>query len=515
MISENKNIKRENGIYYSPESLATLLCKGFDFSKIKTALDPACGDGALLSAVILESKRQGKRLQSLVGCDVFFQDLSEISEKITFQLGDFLSYDCHDRFDMIVMNPPYVSYGEISPATRGIIETIKNRFSVSGRADLWVYFLLKSFDLLAKGASLGAILPWAFNEAEYAKPIRELILSSFGEIKLTVLNQSHFAHTDTRTLLLWAKKYSFPNKLIRVGFSDFHDTRTRHERISQKTWIADSIFHSVLSGMDCGFRTLQEKGFVPFSECAKVETGVVTGANSFFILPPKDAEKIGFSCKYQTPILTTGLEITSLEQKNFGKVLINFGKSISKKQKAYITFGKKDNIHQRTHSKRRELWYQVQHGVTPDAFFTYRVGSIPLMVLNGHKLLCTNSFHKIYFFDHINENQKKWIQISMLSIFGQMCIEINARHYGHGMVKLEPKLLKKVLCLPLNCEVPTDMYKQMCHLVKEKKREQVCMLATQLIQKELRLPSSFVQTCLDTVNVLRKRRGYPVLAFEL
>ena len=242
MITDAKFIK-QNGIYYSPHSLASLLAQKMQWRGVHSVLDPACGEGALLHAVAEHRKSASKSVR-LVGCDLFPPNRQRLPKGAKFIEKDFIDYSPKRLFDALIMNPPYISFGTINSKQRQtLIKTIGRQNNIPGNADLWCYFLAKAIRHLNEGGSIAAILPWAFLEAEYAKSVRTLLANSFRSIKVLALNQEHFESTDTRVVLLWCHGYGKPHRDIEMAFAGGHDDSPfAFEPVSVSTWCKQSLF---------------------------------------------------------------------------------------------------------------------------------------------------------------------------------------------------------------------------------------------------------------------------------
>ena len=168
---------KKNGIYYTPRILAEYLAKPLITADTQSILDPAYGEGALLLAVERLYKESGSNKDiQLFGCDIkpvngLLKHLPEANLKET----DFFEYSLDNRFHTILMNPPYVRH-HIQNTEK--IESYRIAHSylsiVNNNADLWAFFLVKAVCHLHKDGNLGAILPWAFLQADYARPLRTM-----------------------------------------------------------------------------------------------------------------------------------------------------------------------------------------------------------------------------------------------------------------------------------------------------------------------------------------------------
>ena len=81
------------------------------------------------------------------------------------------------QFDFVVGNPPYVRQ-ELIPAP--LLAEYRCRYqTIYDRADLYVPFIERSLDLLAKGGSLGFICADRWMKNRYGGPLRRLVAKNF------------------------------------------------------------------------------------------------------------------------------------------------------------------------------------------------------------------------------------------------------------------------------------------------------------------------------------------------
>lgn len=508
MITDAKIIKK-NGIFYSPHSLASLLVSKMQWRGVQSVLDPACGDGALLSAVAKHLKKATKCLQ-LVGCDLFLPNDRQLPPGMEFIKTDFINFSKSRLFDVLIMNPPYVPFGAINNKQRQtLIDTIGRQDCIPGNADLWCYFLAKGIQHLNVGGNFAAILPWAFLEAAYSKSIRMLLANNFSSIKVLALNQEHFESTDTRVVLLWCHGYQEPHRDIEMAFAGSHaDSPFTFEPVSVSAWREQSLFMcldgigSIQKALNCNHQ------YLPFGEYANVQIGMVTGANKYFILPPDIAKMKGFSARHQIPILVNGNELQSLTQEKCEQVIVRFPSTLNKRQTAYLKQGIDFKIDKRSHSIRRSPWYKVCVGNKPDAFFTYRVSTFPFLVLNPNGYQCTNSIHRVYFKPHVNQAMKEWLQISLLSLPSIVQMESLARHYGRSVLKLEPSACSKILVHTLKRSIARKDYFNISKHASNGDRLEAVRLATKLVAEKFGLPLNLLKRSEKALNQFRVRRGH-------
>lgn len=505
---------RRNGIYYTPKPLAEFLVNPLIKSANQTIFDPAYGDGSLLIAA---EKAIKKRLKgndskfSIYGCDIqpINGKLSHFPETNLLK-GNFFEYSLNQRYDTIVMNPPYVSHHLIPPEERNIYSnwvSVSSTCKIKGKADLWAYFLIKSVGHLKKGGSIGAILPWSFLQAEYAQRIRMWLLDKFGEIKILATDSEYFSDTEERVLLVWLKNYGRKTRSIKIAFSTELKKNSAFMKLDKKTWQSSPVMVSEQYDIESIIqRYIKEYNFLRFGEIAKIQIGVVTGADRFFIVSEEDARNRCFKDDQLIPILSSAKEFSGLVlgRKKTLKRLIVFSNKNYEYEVNYIEEGKRQGYHLRAHSQRRSPWYAVNVGVLPDAFFPYRMAFIPYLTLNNGAQ-CTNSIHRIYF-NNLSENEKKWIQLSLLSIPGQLAIETYSKTYGRGVLKIEPGALKNSIVYLGNDFPVNTIYDKISELISSGDKFEAMMTATEFLNKRLKIDREHSDSARSALFEFQRRR---------
>lgn len=492
----------ENGIHYTPAHVAVELARGIseylDFSSPLSILDPACGDGALLRA----SMDELGGLHSFYGCDLFPPNPSRWVGQMNFNQGDFFKTDYEDFFDAVVTNPPYIQFGRLDSRYR---DELHKRFSkdipLSGTADLWVYFLLKSISHLRKGGVIAAVIPWSFLEADFSHTVRKLFSAHFRNIRVLVLRDRHFSTTEKRVLLLWMSGYGQPAEKIDIGFSERVDDEHTFQPITRDEWANNGLITGVDIDSKLVIKRCRFNGWVELGSLAKIGIGVVTGANDFFI---RSAGSHDFC---STPILTSVNDLQALEVSKTPPKELLFLDPKEPSDLSYIQQGFMQEIHKRSHCKRRgEKWYEVNAEVTPDAFFTYRVSSTPYLALNPNGYNCTNALHKVSFVIPMSANQRKWIALFLLSDISQLSLELNGRHYGNGVLKIEPSALKKALVELPSRRISVIRFNKISDLISAGRKEEAAAEATAYCREVSSLPKRVWNQAHVALQKIRARR---------
>jgi hypothetical protein len=162
-------------------------------------LDPAVGDGALLNALINQLPKGVYERLAIIGYDTDSDAVSIAEDRLnaafpnlTIHLeqknfldhvlnlqgcGDlFSTSEVHDRFHMVIANPPYVRT-QIMGAQQA--QQIAQRFGLSGRVDLYYPFLLGISEILEVNGVAGIITSNRFMTTKSGQAVRRELLSRF------------------------------------------------------------------------------------------------------------------------------------------------------------------------------------------------------------------------------------------------------------------------------------------------------------------------------------------------
>lgn len=508
IICENKR----NGIFYTPKPLAEFLVKPLIKTSGQTIFDPAYGDGALLIAAeeIIRKRIKKKKIElPIYGCDKqpINGKLSHLPES-HLSKQDFFDYSLENKYDIIIMNPPYVRHHLINDEERekyrGLISPL---FNLKLTSDLWAYFLVKSVGHLKEMGCIGAILPWSFLQADYAKNIRIWLLDKFEEIKILALGSEYFDRTEERVLLVWLKGCGHNTRSIKISFSQKINGNLTYMDLDKKTWQSSPSTTSDRDDIEAIIqRYIKQYSFLRLGKIASVRIGVVTGADKFFILPESAARNRGFKEEQLIPILCSAKEFVGfhLNGKNPLKRLLVFSKDPYEHELSYIKEGEQQGFHQRAHSLLRTPWYNVDTRELPDAFFPYRMAKFPYLMLNN-QAQCTNSIHRLYF-RNLSKNEIRWLQVSLLSVPGQLSIERYSKTYGRGVLKMEPGSLKNSIVYLSNEPSIIPIYNQISDLLFSGKKSEAMKRATRFLIEKLKINRTHSKSAASALHELQIRR---------
>jgi adenine-specific DNA-methyltransferase len=484
--------KKQYGVFYTPKRVADLLCTWAIRSKDENILEPSFGgcdflDSSLNRFVQLGVEKNAAKSQ-LFGCDIDDHAFDVLALTIEnpnghFKRGDFLSFKqtafpVNDgAFDVVIGNPPYVSHHNMADEQKNsaIKALSAQNMELGGRASLWAYFVLHSLSFLKFGGRMAWVLPSSFLYADYAKQVRTILAKKFEKCLVINLHERLFltAGTEEISVITLCENLVNAENDGKIEFVSVSDVREMENIIRQ--WEAAKISSTindssekklVLAESSALFERLSlHPDTKTLGDLFNVQIGIVSGANSFFILNEKQWRENSLPEIVKTHILTKfrfakglslkqtdietiqGIEeacllVDTTKAEVIDGALADYLASFPEEKKANTTTFKR--------RKRSGLWHRFNDNRIPVAFFPYMQNIGTWIVLNGAQITATNSIHRLYSLHGIEPSQVRQAAISILSTFSQISAEIEGRTYGAGVLKHEPSEAVKIrLLLPL------------------------------------------------------------------
>ncbi len=172
--------RKFNGAFFTPTYIVNFIIKELKPSFSSKCLDPSCGCGAFLIGLVdYYSYRYKKSIKQTIQENIYGSDVldynirrtqlilsiagllnDEIIEASDFNLyhQDSLKSNWSDKFDIIVGNPPYVKYQDLTDENRKFL--IENWSTINnGTFNLYFAFFELGYQLLNTEGKLGYITP--------------------------------------------------------------------------------------------------------------------------------------------------------------------------------------------------------------------------------------------------------------------------------------------------------------------------------------------------------------------
>lgn len=301
---------KQNGVVYTPEAvvrriLGSVLPASADGLAGVALCDPACGDGAFLSAhaahVLDRLPRRAalRALGAMAGIDLDREALSACAARLDGVLRsrypdasvdwDLARRDVLDRrglrghlgrFTHVVGNPPYVRVQHLGAGrrerARGQWETLR------GATDLYILFYELGLELLRDGGLLGYITPSSWMRSDSGRRLREILASRHRVRKVLDYGEHQvFGEVTAYTQITVVEKAGRPGgaSYWRHDGRRFRNAGTVHvpRDAPSAPWVAST--RAALARL----RELRARG-PRLGEVADIRVGVQTLADGVFIL---------------------------------------------------------------------------------------------------------------------------------------------------------------------------------------------------------------------------------------
>ena len=450
---------KETGSYYTPDSLIQKMVK-YVHDRIvpQKILEPSAGDGRFVPYLhffdcpitlieIEENKANELQKQHSMECTVLCKD--------------FISYalENDEDFDLIIGNPPYISKKILTKEQRDISLDMVNYFHLpeSLFQNIWISFILASLKVLSPNGTLFFVLPFEFLQVQYAEGLREFLETKFNTIEITTFEDRVFPEIEQDVCLVYlsnepeAKPYiQYTTVVSDSNFEPvFQSVIMRNKPL--KKWsncILDDNETEKLNELAMLFPKIDSFG--------DISPGIVTGANSFFIVTKEKKESFEMDGDAFIPIVSksSGLnqmlilnctEFEALTKKDLPTYLLILTgiaeETFSSNLLLHLHEGKELSIPRRYKCSKRKRWYDVPIVKNGQVCFFKRFSVMPRLLVNDVNVHTTDIAYNIRFSDGFDPPSFAFCFYNSLTL--AMC-EYNGRFYGGGVGELVPSEFKQL-----------------------------------------------------------------------
>lgn len=447
--SEDPQRQRLLGIYYTPVELAALLVGWALRDGGRSVLDPSAGGCVFLKEAdrLLAAGGVTDRGRWLQGYDIDPRALDHARlaglPEDCVTTADFLAQDAptSSKFGAVVGNPPYVRHHWLKGASRLAAHRSAAEAGVElpGTSSSWAYFVVHATRFLADRGRMALVLPTAAREARYSAPVRALLLRRFASVRWFTLHERVFDGTDEIAVVLLADgEGPGVEAHLDVATVDALGTALRGEPPSPPPTHASAVLKELLADERCS----------RLGMLARIRIGVVTGSNEFFVRSPADNLLPRLGDSHHRPIVSATRHVAGLrlrpgdmdELRRQGErvVLVHGAGPESPALSEWIASGVEAGVHETYKCRRRKPWYAVPHvSEIPDAFATCSRSLSPKLVANDCRALTTNALHGVFWNPNVVSSD---VVVGAMSSVVALQAEMLARHYGGGVLKVEPSI---------------------------------------------------------------------------
>ncbi len=314
-----KKDRKLNGTFFTPPYIVDYIIRELAPNEDSKCLDPSCGSGAFLLGLAEYFKRKyNKSVKSIISENIFGSDIlkyntrrakvllaiygleqGEIVEDSDFNIfyQDSLKANWKNEFDIVVGNPPYVKFQDLSDDSRNYLlrdwKTTEN-----GTFNLYFAFFELGYELLSPAGRLGYITPNNYFTSLAAISLREY----FSEKKCLkrVLDFRHKKVFDAQTYTA----ISFIDKKVNdaILFDKVRDNQTCEDFLISANGSLNYLqnldakkWRLLKTGEQENIKKIETIG-TPIKQLFKIAVGIATLKDEVFFVDGKN-EKDGLLTK--------------------------------------------------------------------------------------------------------------------------------------------------------------------------------------------------------------------------
>ena len=484
--------QKKTGSYYTPKILADFLIlhifdKYLNSGNIEI-LEPSCGDGQFIDSIFNTSQYEDFSQIKIDLVDINSAELEKIvypdSPKIICEKinDDYLNFFLTNRkkYTLIVGNPPYIRKKNMLQEQILRCEEIHAQAKLyssvitdTGRIkNIWPAFIEAAIMSLNTNGVICFVLPSEILQVKYSKELRDLIRTEFEKVEIFAFNELIFEGIEQDVIALIGIKKVENKEEHGVSFyqvdtlSDLKEPKFTEKFSNIHRHSLDKWTNYILSDEELNFVDSIKSSYQPLKKyCDKIEVGIVTAANEFFILNNKAVRENrldevdnlikpiipkGSALPNTINLTTSDLVSMAAEDKNVH--FIHFPDlpkiELSEVENRYINKGEIEkgndvpSINNRYKMKLRNNWYHIPSVWHSEVLFVKRCHEYPRVLINSANAYATDSFYRVVI------SKKFSSQSLVFSFFNSLTFilaELEGRYYGGGVLELIPTEFKELI----------------------------------------------------------------------
>ena len=535
---ESQTPTKLRGGYYTHPDIAAFLARWVLDANPISILEPSAGDGVFLGAL---ASMGAPSLKSVFSCEIDAREAEKTKAqslllpkvKVNVVVGDFLRWSLNHLgesylFDGVLGNPPYIRYQYLSEEQQQCAEGIfaRSQLTFTRHTNAWVPFVVASMDHLRPGGRLAMVIPTEILHLPHSRSLRRYLITQCSRVTVIDPTELWFDGVLQGVILLLAeKKQSESERSEGIGIINVPSRRFLSEPpdhlLEHVDWVnGDSIHGKWMKAL----LTTRERELLDeigasgkvkkFNELAKVDVGIVTGANSFFLVPDSVVEEHGLE-RWAHPMFGRSSHVrgviydddTHTENKRIGLPanFLWFGdvneKELPVNVQKYIELGEQQNLHTRYKCRIRSPWYAVPSVFSAPVGMLKRSHHFPRLILNRMNALTTDTSYRVWPKANVSAEA---LGASFVNSLTALSAELEGRHYGGGVLELVPSEIEELI-IP---RPEPDMALEMLHAMLRKEHDPDAIMAIQ--DRAILQSVGLTKTQCDDLRTawirLRKRR---------
>ena len=256
------------GQVYTKQAVADFMVRLFTITGNARVLDPCFGRGVFINSLLVNTDFVVEGVEIDEASYVAFENPDE--RRCRLMNCDF--FDVEEKYDGIIMNPPYVRQEELDRlaplgVTKRKLQSACWMMDISSKANLYMYFILRAILLLREGGELIAIFPNSWTNTPVGRQFYEQMklhgfITDFINVEGAAFEGSPMVDV---CILKYVKGRRGETHYQRMQITQ--DNRLLIETVEQQK-------NEVSSNL------------VKLRIVASTRRGITTGANKFFVNPP-------------------------------------------------------------------------------------------------------------------------------------------------------------------------------------------------------------------------------------
>ena len=488
--------RKRRGGYYTPLALAQYLVKWGIRGNTQRILEPSCGDGNFILAILQYLEQKEYISPSIVAVELEDTELAKAVERverfgqngtvIEWRRQDFFEaytgLEGAEKFDLIIGNPPFIRFQHFNDDSRNLAFAHLRLagYKPTKLANAWAGFVQLSIELLREDGRLAMVVPAELLQVKYAHELRERLVQQFKHIVIVGFKRLVFPEIQQEVVLLLAEgkqtDKSQPSDIHTIELTNgeellaLNDLDTavahipaKHARPGMK-WTSLFLDETAFAVLD---EAENAAGLTPLGQLASVDVGIVTGRNRFFVLTEAQKNKLQ-AAEYVVPIIgrTAALKTMFFSEDDYAEYikqypawLLNLNgaplASLPRPLQEYIRQGEEEGVHKGYKCRIRRRWFDVPSIYIPDAFLFRQIHRYPLLVVNAAQAASTDTIHRVRVNPKVNSRQLAVFFFNSLTL---AWAEVCGRSYGGGVLELEPREAEE-LPIPYEPDLEIDIEK--------------------------------------------------------
>jgi len=494
------------GQVFTPKRIADIIACWTIRSKDDTVLDPAAGAGIFIESAIQRLRQLGSmNPYSQITAIELDEGLAEVllnrygKMGVRILIGNFFSYkpqsalikndknEVLPSFDAVIGNPPYIER-QLIP----YYDQLRRMFpDIPALSDLYVYFIVYGSRFLKAGGRLGFIVSDSWLTAKYGGFLKKFLLNGLRLRYVVYFDKRVFEGRLVSSTIILAEKSPHPIRDVKfVRLRDIDEDSLRAlERIlcssekenvnsgnisivevpieqlsTNESWLPYALALKYYS------RLRTHPLLVPLKEIARVNIGLFTLANEFYIISEERRKILGIEEEFLRKIVTSPREIRSpILDSNYltnyvlycdkPKELLketNVLKYVEEGERRPVRIRGKNIVvygfHNTPRIKRsgRKPWYnlvpEIEERCRGSILIPRRIYGRYFAVWNKDRIVASDNFIVI-------EPKKEEFVLPLLAVLnssiGEYFMRVMGHLYGGGVCDLMPDAVKRVPVIDL------------------------------------------------------------------